>query len=145
MANVFAAGASGNAAPGLIELPVTGTGAGYQSDSWLGVAIDSSGDVELPGANNHQDNVTVYTAANLPASGATDTTAGTTSALGLDFSQPFGIGVDSNAADANTTYYVVNYGNNTMSTFTSLTTLEAGVGTMNALTGLNEPYGIAIR
>jgi hypothetical protein len=145
VANVFAAGATGNATPGIIELPVTGTGVGYQSDSWLGVSIDSSGNVELPGANNNQNNVNVYTAANLPASGAKYTTPGTTSALGVDFSQPFGIAVDSNAADANTTYYVVNYGNNTMSTFTSLTTLEAGVGTMNAFTGLNQPYGIAVR
>jgi hypothetical protein len=145
VANIFAPGAAGNAAPGLIELPITGSGDAFQSDSWLGVSIDSSGDLELPGANNNQDNVSVYTAANLPASGASYTTPGTTSALGTDFSQPFGIAVDSNAADANTTYYVVNYGNNTMSTFTSLTTLEAGVGTMNALTGLNQPYGIAVR
>ena len=145
VANVFPTGSTANEAPGIIELPVTSSGVGYQSDSWLGVAIDSSGNVELPGANNNQNNVNVYTAANLPASGATYSTPGTTSALGTDFSQPFGIAVDSNAADANTTYYVVNYGNNTMSTFASLTALEAGVGTMNALTGLDQPYGIAVR
>jgi hypothetical protein len=139
VAEIFAPGSAGNVAPGVIEV-VGMTAMSFASDSWLGVAIDGSGNIALPGSNNNQDNVSVYTAADAPSPGSDATPVPTTSTVKTDFSQPFGIAVDPNGV-----YYVVNYGNNSMSTFTSVTNLELGVGTENALTGLNNPYGIAVR
>ena len=139
VANVFPPNASGNTPPGIVEVVGT-TMTTFASDSWLGVSLDSAGNLALPGSNNHQDNVSVYSAASLPAPGATATPAPVTSTVTTDFNEPFGITTDPNGV-----YYVANYGNNTVATFTSVTTLEAGSGTSNALGGLNEPSGIAVR
>ncbi len=140
VANVFSPHAMGNAAPGIIELP-TMTAMTFASDSWIGASIDSAGNFALPGANNNQDNVSIYAQTNFPAPGSSSSPAVVTSPAGMTvLNQPFGI-----ANDVNGAYYVANYGNSTIATFTSETTLQLGTGTSNALTGLDHPYGIAVR
>jgi hypothetical protein len=136
--------ATGNATPGILSALGTVVAAGMTittTQSWNGVTVDpSSGDFALAGFNNNVDEVSIYTASDLPSPGAGYATPVPTLSKDVDYNQPFGI-----AEDPNGQYYVTNFGNSTVEVFTSESTLELGVGTNLTLTGLNKPYGITVR
>jgi hypothetical protein len=136
--------ATGNATPGFLGALGTVVAAGMTittTQSWNGVNVDpTSGDFALAGFNNNVDEVSIYTASDLPSPGAGVETPIPTLSKDVDYDQPFGI-----TEDPNGQYYVTNFGNSTVEVFTSETTLELGVGTNLTLTGLNKPYGITVR
>jgi hypothetical protein len=136
--------ATGNATPGILGplgTVVAGSTTLTTTQSWMGVNVDpTSGDFALTGFNNNADEVSIYTASDLPSPGAGFATPVPTLSKDVEYNQPFGI-----AEDPSGQYYVTNFGNSTVEVFTSETTLELGVGTNLTLTGLNKPYGITVR
>jgi sugar lactone lactonase YvrE len=134
--NIFAAGASGNATPAEVEA-LGATSMSFSSQSWLGVAADSSGNFYAPASNNNLNLVDEYTA----GSGANPaSTPVPTISKGVSYSQPIGIWVDS----ANN-IYVANYGSSTVDVFNSSAAFVAGLPTNTVSSGINAPYGVTVR
>jgi len=133
---------SGNVAPTQMEftgsVTTMGVTASYSEVSWLGIAVDpTSGTMYTPDANNNINEVYSFPAG---SSGMTPATA-----LATGFSQPIGI-----FEDATGKFYVANYGANSISIFSSATTLTLGTVAASATisgadTGLNFPYGVTVR
>jgi hypothetical protein len=133
---------SGNVAPTQMEftgaVTTNGVTASYSEVSWLGIAVDpTSGTMYTPDANNNINEVYSFLAG---ASGMTAPTA-----LASGFTQPIGIFEDSTGK-----FYVANYGANSISVFSSATTLTLGTVAASATisgadTGLNYPYGVTVR
>jgi hypothetical protein len=133
---------SGNVAPTQMEftgaVTTMGVTASYSEVSWLGIAVDpTSGTMYTPDANNNINEVYSFLAG---ASGMTAPTA-----LASGFTQPIGI-----FEDASGKFYVANYGANSISVFSSATTLTLGTVAASATisgadTGLNYPYGVTVR
>jgi DNA-binding beta-propeller fold protein YncE len=133
---VFAAGASGNAAPIQEFDEPSDSGAGIAS--CLGIAVDASANIYCANFNN--STITKYKAGSTgtnvrPMLTAMDPSGGTS------IDEPFGIFIDGNMI------YVSNYGNDSISVFTSAT-LATGTASRTisgASTGLHSPYGIFVR
>jgi hypothetical protein len=131
----FPAGSTGNATPTEIE-PVGNTSMTYVSDSWLGVGVDTSGNILAVASNQNLNDIDEYAAG---SSG----TAVPTIVKSTSFSQPIDIVIDPSA-----NYFVSNLGNNSVLTFAGATTFTAGLATTTlsgANTGLNEPFGIFVK
>jgi hypothetical protein len=142
---IFAAGSKGNATPIIIE-PVGSTSAGIpaESESWLGVAVDSASPANfyLTASNNNLNLVVAY---------AAQTASGQPTPTDLSaplFSQPIGIFVDIFGNAPTGDFFVANYGNNSVETFTSTTALGTGIASSTLSgtgTGLNKPFGLYVR
>ncbi len=133
--DIFPAGSTGNAKPTQI-MPVGNTSMTYVSDSWLGVGVDSSGNILAVASNQNLNDIDEYAAG---SSG----TAVPTIVKSTSFSQPIDIVIDPNA-----NYFVSNLGSNSVLTFAGATTFTAGLATTTlsgANTGLNEPFGIFVK
>lgn len=125
---VYAAGASGNVAP-VQEI----TGPATALLSCLGLAVDSAGNIYATNFNGNTINV--Y------AAGATGNVKPTTVITSTSLNEPYNI-----ALDANGNMYVTNFGNNSVVVFpagsSGAATPSATIS--GALTGLNQPQGIAV-
>ena len=142
---IFAAGSSGNVAPIDVN-PPGATAENSSSQSWIDVAPDASGNFFVSAFNNNLDFVEGFAAVTASGTGV-PMYVGKGSATSL-FSQPLGVYVDIAGNAPTGDIYVGNYGSNTIESFTSPTTLTAGVANTTlagALTGLNNPFGIFVR
>lgn len=125
---VYAAGASGNVAP---TQEITGPATALLS--CLGVAVDSTG--KIYATNFNGNTINVY------AAGTTGNTKPSTVITSTALNEPYNI-----ALDASGNMYVSNFGNNSIVVFPAgsngATMPSATIS--GALTGLNQPQGIAV-
>jgi hypothetical protein len=132
----FAAGATGDATPTEVLAPGN-TGSTYASRSWLGIAVDGSGNMIAPASNQNFNQVDEY------APGSQGTPPPTATVSSTSFHQPIDVVIDPNA-----NYFISNLGNNSVLTFAGATTLLSGVASSTlsgAQTGLNQPFGIFVK
>jgi hypothetical protein len=134
---IFAPGSSGNASETTI-VPSAAT-----TESWIGVAADSTGNMYATASQSNLNFVVSY---------APQTSSGAPAAsfVATGFSQPFGIFVDKSGATPTNAVWVANYANGSISYFSSTSTLALGEASATSTlsgtdTGLNYPFGVYVR
>ena len=124
----YAKGSTGTVAPTLVITPPGDTSMTFASDSWLGIAADSAGNIYMPQSNNNLNMISKYSS---------------TGTLGTPikgvYSQPWDIYISPAQA-----VYLTNFGSSTVDVYRSTTLLTAGVSTVTITSGVSFPYGVTV-